>query len=120
MRLHVASRRAFRVCAIIAGIALPAVVTAQSSPISQDSPRPVAHAAIRQQNIKIDGKLDDAAWAAAEPITDFHQQSPDEGKAPSERTEIRILYDANNLYLGARMFDSQGPAAVRKQLARRD
>lgn len=85
-----------------------------------DDPRPVVHAAPRREPVIIDGRLDDAAWAAAQPITDFHQQLPDEGKAPSERTEVRILFDAGAVYIGARMYDAQGPSAVRKLLVRRD
>jgi hypothetical protein len=85
-----------------------------------DDPRPVARAAARKEPVIVDGRLDDSAWAAAQPITDFHQQLPDEGKAPTERTEIRILFDAGAVYVGARMYDTQGPRAVRKLLVRRD
>jgi hypothetical protein len=88
--------------------------------ITGKSPRPVAHAAQRREPIVIDGRIDEAAWKAAEPITNFHQQLPDEGKAPAERTELRIMYDASAIYVSARMFDSQGGAAVRKLLVRRD
>ncbi len=96
---------------------LPAQTTTSKS---KDDPRPVARAAARQDAVTIDGRLDEAAWRAAEPITELHQSSPDEGKAPTERTELRILYDASAIYVAARMFDSQGPSAVRKQLVRRD
>ena len=74
----------------------------------------------RSGNIVIDGKLDDAAWAAAKPISDFHQQVPDEGTTPTERTELRILYDGDAIYVGARMYDTAGADGVRKLLARRD
>jgi hypothetical protein len=93
---------------------------AQQTSLSQNDPRPVAQAAERQGEVAIDGRLDDAAWAAATPITNFVQQSPDEGKAPSQRTEIRILYDAGALYIAARMYDSLGAKGVRSALARRD
>jgi len=88
--------------------------------ITGKSPRPVAHAAQRRDPVVIDGRLDEAAWKVAEPIINFHQQTPDEGKVPSERTELRIMYDASAIYVSARMFDSQGGAAVRKLLVRRD
>lgn len=112
-------------------LALPSLLAAQAAapspapataPVtrSKDSPRPVAHAIQRRDPIAIDGRLDDAGWAAAEPITQFYQQAPDEGQAPSERTELRILYDASAVYVSARMFDSKGPSAVRKLLVRRD
>src|SRR4051812_1756963 len=79
---------------------LPRVSAAQQTTRSQTDPRPVAHAALRQGEVAIDGRLDDAAWAAATPITDLIQSSPDEGKPPTQRTEIRILYDAAALYIG--------------------
>ena len=96
------------------------LAAAQATTRSQNDPRPVAQAEPRQGQIIVDGKLDDAAWNAAKPITDFVQSSPDEGKPPSQRTEIRILYDAGALYIGARMFDSLGAKGVRSALARRD
>jgi len=102
-------------CSVLSGLA-----SAQATTRSQNDPRPVAHAALRQGEITIDGRVDEAAWAAATPITDFSQSSPDEGKPASQRTEIRILYDASALYIGARMYDSLGAKGVRSALARRD
>ncbi|HEY0024775.1 MAG TPA: DUF5916 domain-containing protein [Longimicrobium sp.] len=89
-------------------------------PGSQNDPRPAVRAVARSSAIVIDGRLDDAAWMAAEVAGDFRQQQPDEGAAPTERTEIRLLYDASAVYVGARMFDSAGPSGVRKLLVRRD
>ncbi|MDB4914902.1 MAG: putative rane associated hydrolase [Gemmatimonadetes bacterium] len=103
------------------GIALASgPLAAQTAPTSQNDPRPVVRAVERREPIVIDGKLDESAWRAAQPISDFHQQSPDEGKAPTERTEIRVMFDGGALYVGARMYDAQGPSAVRKLLVRRD
>ena len=93
---------------------------AQQTTKSQNDPRPVAQAALRQGSVKIDGKLDDAAWAAATPITELIQSTPDEGKAPTQRTELRILYDNSAIYIAARMFESLGAKGVRSALARRD
>src|SRR5262245_48449820 len=53
---------------------------------------------------RIDGVLEDSAWAAAAPITDFLQKAPVEGGQPSERTEIRVIHDDEALYVGARMY----------------
>ena len=55
--------------------------------------------------IRLDGRLDDAVWQAAQPVADFTQQEPVEGAAPSRRTEIRVVYDADHLYIGAMIFD---------------
>lgn len=56
--------------------------------------------------IRLDGVLDEPAWTGAVPVTGFVQSEPREGEAASERTEVRILYDADNLYIGAYLFDS--------------
>ncbi len=98
----------------------PSRSAAQQTTRSQTDPRPVAQATLRHGEIVIDGRLDDAAWAAATPITELVQAVPDEAKPPSQKTEIRILYDANAIYIGARMFDSLGAKGVRSALARRD
>ncbi|MEO7823493.1 MAG: DUF5916 domain-containing protein, partial [Gemmatimonadaceae bacterium] len=103
-------------CAL--SLALPA--GAQQTTLSQNDPRPIAHAAERQGDVSIDGRVDEAAWATATPITEFLQQAPDEGKPASEKTELRVLYDETAIYIGARMFDSQGAAGVRAALTRRD
>src|SRR5215813_7469479 len=47
----------------------------------------------------IDGDLSDPVWQKAQAITEFYQVEPNEGQAPSERTDVRFLYDANNLYV---------------------
>jgi hypothetical protein len=93
---------------------------AQATTKSQSDPRPSAHAAKRTGDISIDGKIDEAAWAAATPIGELTQAVPNEGKAPSEKTEIRILYDDAAIYIGARMFDSMGAKGVKAVLTRRD
>jgi hypothetical protein len=100
--------------------AFPSLSPAQPTTRSQTDPRPVAQAALRQGEITIDGRIDEAAWAAATPITELIQSTPDEGKPASQRTELRILYDASAIYIGARMFDSLGAKGVRSALARRD
>jgi hypothetical protein len=92
---------------------------AQTTPINS-APLPLATAAPLTGSITIDGKLDEAAWAKATPITDFHQQQPNEGAAPAQRTEVRVLYDERAIYIGARMYDSLGARGIRAPLARRD
>ena len=98
----------------------PSRTYSQATTRSQNDPRPMAEAAPRQGEITIDGRLDESAWAAAKPITELSQSSPEEGKPASQKTEIRILYDAAALYIGARMYDSLGAKGVRSALARRD
>jgi hypothetical protein len=102
---------------------LPAVagpLTAQSPGSPARSPAtapPVAEAAAADGPITIDGRLDEAAWRRATPITGFRQYDPDEGAPASQPTEVRILYGPHALYIGARMREPGGVAAP---LARRD
>ena len=60
----------------------------------------------------IDGDLDEAEWSLAEPATDFIQQEPHMGEPSTERTEVRLLYDDDNLYLGVYCFDSAGAEGI--------
>jgi hypothetical protein len=67
----------------------------------------------------IDGNLADPVWARAVPFTEFTQQSPDEGEKPSQRTEVRILYDNQAIYFGVRCFDTD-PKTIVATSTRRD
>ena len=60
----------------------------------------------------IDGVLDEPVWAQAPVIDDLHQYDPVDHGEPSERTEVYVLYDDDNLYVAARMFDSD-PSQIR-------
>lgn len=83
------------------------------------SRRKEAVATRTSQSPVIDGDLSDAAWAQAVPFDDFRQQIPDEGKAPSQRTEVRILYDDRAVYFGIQCFDTD-PGTIVANLTRRD
>ena len=67
----------------------------------------------------LDGVLDDEAWNAAVLISDFTQKVPVEGAEPSVATEVRMIYDDDALYIGARMYHPT-PADIRTTLTRRD
>ncbi|MFN2480184.1 MAG: DUF5916 domain-containing protein, partial [Pyrinomonadaceae bacterium] len=66
----------------------------------------------------IDGKLDDEVWKTAVVLKDFYQISPGDNIAPSKPTEVRMGYDARNLYLAFHAFDE--PDKVRATVAKRD
>lgn len=68
--------------------------------------------------IVVDGKLDEPAWAAAEASDAFTQTEPVEGAEPSERTELRVLQDEKNLYIGVRCFDSEPEKILAKEMRR--
>jgi hypothetical protein len=69
--------------------------------------------------IVVDGVLSEVAWRSAVPATDFRQLDPVEGVQPSQRTEVRIAYDDDAVYVGARLFDDS-PDSIYVRLARRD
>ena len=56
-------------------------------------------------DIRIDGQLDDDVWARAALVNDFHQMAPFEYDSPSQRTEVRVFYSSDAIYIGARMFE---------------
>ncbi len=55
----------------------------------------------------IDGVLDDEVWQLAEVVTDFHQIRPGDHVAPSENTEVRVVYTKDAIYIAAKMDDSE-------------
>jgi hypothetical protein len=69
--------------------------------------------------IVLDGVLSEPGWSTARPASDFTQREPNEGADATERTEVRVLYDDDALYVGARLYD-RSPDSVMAQLARRD
>ena len=58
------------------------------------------------ESIRLDGRLDEDVWMRAVPATNLIQSEPNNGEPATEHTEVRIVYSADNLYIGATMFDS--------------
>ena len=69
--------------------------------------------------VRVDGRLDEDAWGAAEPATGFRQLEPTPGAASTERTEARVLYDRSALYVGVTAY-VRDPATLVRRLVRRD
>ncbi len=121
----------FKPRAVVAALAAGAVSTLslsaqQTLPTQQvrgaheSAPVPSASAVQRASAVTIDGKLDEEAWRAATPITELRQTRPGEGTPATLPTEIRILYDDEALYVGAKMSEPTGRNGIRAPLARRD
>jgi len=89
--------------------------------LTQDSvsTSPVVYAVKINQVLNIDGILNEEAWNKILPIKQFTQRDPDEGKKPTQKTEVRIGYDDAALYIGARMYDTS-PDSIITRLVRRD
>lgn len=117
-----AGRSWLRGVAAVALCALPGALRAQQASTTLNLPPPVpVVTAVRAAPAPpvIDGRLDDPAWQAAQPITDFTQREPHEGQPGSERTEARVLYTDNAIYVAMRAYDSH-PDKIVAQLTRRD
>ena len=96
--------------ALIYALIVCADVQAQQAPAASASA--IASAPV------IDGRLDDDAWAEAQVLTGFIQREPSEGQPVSERTEVRVAYDEEALYVGAWLFDSDPTSLVFGQTLR--
>ena len=88
------------------------------APLSQ-LPRPVANAVKIDEAVVIDGRLDESMWQTALPLDNFVQAEPFQGQAVSERTEVRILYDDEAIYVGVTLFDTN-PDLIITTDSRRD
>ncbi len=69
------------------------------------------------QGPRLDGRLDDACWTEALPFADFLQQQPVPSSEPSEKTELRVVYDRDALYIGVVCFDSDPSKVAAKCMA---
>lgn len=70
-------------------------------------------------HIKIDGKLDEEAWDNAIIANDFYQYEPYNGSFPSERTEVKVLFDNQAIYIGAMLYDNE-PDQIYREFGKRD
>ncbi len=121
-----AARRRFRrapaarlLVGLLLGALLSTPATAQRDDGTADDDVRIARGARTETPPTIDGRLDEEAWAAAPVISSFVQHEPFEGQPPTERTEIRVLYDEDAIYFGGWMFDSE-PAGILTGENRRD
>jgi hypothetical protein len=75
---------------------------------------------IEDERIEIDGEFSEPEWELSDPVGDFIQNEPMQGRAATEQTEVRLLYDSKNLYVGAYCFDSQAPTGLVAMEMKRD
>jgi len=66
----------------------------------------------------IDGVLDEDVWMLAPSISEFVQQEPSVGSPATEKTQVKLLYDDDALYLGVRAFDSDVDGVVSSEMRR--
>lgn len=68
------------------------------------------------ESITLDGYITEPAWQSVIPTTDFLQQEPIPGNAPSLRTEARILYDNENIYIGVMCYDDEPQKIIAREM----
>ena len=76
------------------------------------APRPTMRAVRTGRPPVIDGQVTDLEWAAADSATDFVQQLPVTGAAAEFRTVVRVLYDADYIYVSAVNYDPRPGLAI--------
>ena len=124
LRLPRAARRAPLTFLAIALTAVPGSgASAQSRPAVDDPPAPVTPAVITRDTaghatvraiklatpLTLDGVLDEEVYARERPFDGLIQVVPDYGKPATERSEIWITYDRENMYLSCRCWDASPP-----------
>ena len=106
---------------LLAG-ALGAAVLASMSPSNagaSEAAKPKSFAIVRIPEAdapRIDGRLDESAWKQAAVVSDLGQFQQRVGEA-TEKSEFYVMYDKDNLYIGARLYDSD-PKGVRSSILR--
>jgi uncharacterized protein DUF5916/cellulose/xylan binding protein with CBM9 domain len=80
---------------------------------------PTVRAARLTAPVTVDGVLSEAVWQNGNAVTDFKQLDPNEGVQPSQKTEVRVAYDDDAIYVGARCYDAH-PESLLVRLSRRD
>jgi hypothetical protein len=128
-----------RIAAVIV-FALPAMVAAQTGALIDAAPEfvfdgppaPVAPAVMARDDegratvratrvtepLRIDGQLDEALYRDVAPITDFIQMEPQSGAPATERTEVWVSFDRDNVYLSARAWDTDIEHLVATEMRR--
>lgn len=100
-------------------LVLIAVILFPIMTFGQDKPKK-NYTAIEIENAPIiDGLLSDDAWQAGEWVNDFTQFEPYNGADATQRTEFKVLFDKDNLYIAIKAFDTS-PDSIVQRLTRRD
>ena len=113
-------QRILPLAAIWAWRCIVAPVSCGAAPQDVISTAPVRSAVVTAvtSDIVVDGLLDEPAWRNAPKIGDLVQRMPRPGAPPTERTEVTLLYDADNLYIGVMCYDSEPRRVLASQMAR--
>ena len=89
--------------------------------MSRDAEGRATIRAIRlDEPLQVDGKLDESVYQTIKPVTGFYQVLPDAGKAATEDTDIWVMFDRENVYVGARLWQKDMARTLVANEMRRD
>ncbi len=87
--------------------------------LAEDGARRLTVQAVRLTTpLQLDGRLDEAVYTRAQPMSDFIQTEPQEGVPATEKTEIWVFFDQDNVYVVARCWESQPDRMVVNEMRR--
>src|SRR6266571_2696123 len=90
------------------------VTTAQ-----RDLTEPSYRVRATNERIRLDARFSEAVWETTDSIVDFRQREPLEGALATERTVVKIVRDAERLYVAIRAYDHD-VRSIRSAQLRRD
>jgi hypothetical protein len=107
-------------------MAMPAAgVRAQDAPASQSAvqvppelPRFTIRAIRLNEPLRIDGVLDEALYADVPPVERFLQTEPVENAPATERTEVWVAFDARQVYVSFRCWESDPSRVIANEMRR--
>lgn len=106
----------FLVAMLIVGLDVHSISALQTTAgAAREKRTTVARAKSR---ITVDGILNEPDWLETPPIGEILQRDPHPGEKASETTELRLLYDDENLYIGVTCFDSEPKRIIGTQMER--
>jgi Domain of unknown function (DUF5916)/Carbohydrate family 9 binding domain-like len=82
------------------------MLSAQEIDVSKYKEQYQLHIQKTKSKIKLDGELNDEGWKGTEVAKDFWLKFPQDNSKANHKTEVRITYDDNFLYVGAIIYDS--------------
>jgi len=105
---------------VVSGAVTPGGAWAKGAPATQEPPSEHRVEVPRLARApEIDGVLADGEWEGSAVLDDFVQLAPEEGAPATERTEVYVGYDEENLYFGVRAWDD-APGKVVANILKRD
>ncbi len=104
---------------VLCGLCLARPAAAQVSTITREPGAPPILRAVQLAGpLTIDGRLDEDLYRSVMPASDFVQIEPQEGSPATEKTEVWLAFDRDNIYVTFRNWESRPDLVVAKEMRR--